>query len=511
MRSPSLQRQSSTVPGCVNHWGPLGTGAGVGGPTCEGMAALAEWNQHAAAINAARDTLTNASNSPDKVAPIAVIDALDACAAAADAMARLYRPTPSAPHDDAAVLAWMRNWLAQSKLPSPVTIGDGFRALATGLARPGLRRQQRNTVYGLAAMFASRESVLAAARGAEVERRTDDAVRTTHFTAIKAAEKAEAGHSRRNAGAVIAAAARSGHPAIARRPPAQLEQPLAAHPDPGGYQARTGRAFAAIPETLIGILGLAVILVIVGFRHFVARLGIRGAAGFSLLLLVALPASWLPLALLHAVTVWPSAAWLGFLLWLMLCAALIAIGPRLLPGRLRRVWAALFAPPTTHGSAYFGGASDAAAYRHLKPAATADALALGDLPNTSRGRGRFYHEGHILTCATTGAGKGIGAVIPNLIDYPGSAFVLDLKGENYAVTARARRAAGQDVFLIDPFAVTGAAGHALNWLDTLGPARPIVMIAGEPPYLLDRLDYRADPTLAARTDPNPMHFPAAAQ
>jgi type IV secretory pathway TraG/TraD family ATPase VirD4 len=45
----------------------------------------------------------------------------------------------------------------------------------------------------------------------------------------------------------------------------------------------------------------------------------------------------------------------------------------------------------------------------------------------------------------------------------------------------------------------------------LGRARPIVMIAGEPPYLLDRLDYRSDPACAAGADPNPMHFPAAAQ
>jgi hypothetical protein len=30
-------------------------------------------------------------------------------------------------------------------------------------------------------------------------------------------------------------------------------------------------------------------------------------------------------------------------------------------------------------------------------------------------------------------------------------------------------------------------------------------------YLLDRLDYRADPAFAGRADPNPMHFPAAAQ
>jgi type IV secretory pathway TraG/TraD family ATPase VirD4 len=45
----------------------------------------------------------------------------------------------------------------------------------------------------------------------------------------------------------------------------------------------------------------------------------------------------------------------------------------------------------------------------------------------------------------------------------------------------------------------------------LGPTRPIVMIAGEPPYLLDRLDYRSDPACAGRDDPNPMHFPATAQ
>jgi type IV secretion system protein VirD4 len=66
-------------------------------------------------------------------------------------------------------------------------------------------------------------------------------------------------------------------------------------------------------------------------------------------------------------------------------------------------------------------------------------------------------------------------VIPNLLDYPGSAFVLDIKGENYAVTARARRAAGQDVFLIDPFGITGATGHAMSWLDALDPDDPEVV------------------------------------
>ncbi len=480
-----LRLPSSTVPGCVNHWGPFGTGSGIAEPTCEGKAARAEWNEHATAINAASDILARAANFPDKAAPLAIIGALDACAAAVDAMARLYHPAPSAPHDDAAVVAWMRTSLEQSKLPSPVTIGDGFRAVATGLARPGLRHQERNTLYGLAAMFASRESVLAAERGAEVERRTDNAVRAAHFAALKAAENAESGHPQRDAGTAIAAAAGPGHPALAQRQTAQLVQSLAAHPDQGRYRARTARALAAIPGTLLGILGLAVILVVVGFRSLVDRLGTRGAVGFSLLLLVALPVSWLPLALLHAVTGWPGAMWLGFLLWLALAVVLLALGPLLLPGRLRRGWAILFtpAPPTTHGSAYFGAASDAAARGHLKPAAPAELVcprrpakpAARPRPLLSR---RPYPD---LRSDRRRQGYRRGDPEPARL----SRFRLCARsqepapakagGENYAVAARARRASGQDVFLIDPFAITGAASHALNLLDTLDPDHPDVV------------------------------------
>lgn len=39
----------------------------------------------------------------------------------------------------------------------------------------------------------------------------------------------------------------------------------------------------------------------------------------------------------------------------------------------------------------------------------------------------------------------------------------------------------------------------------LGPAQPIVMIAGEPPYRLDRINCLADPVYPGRFDPNPMH------
>lgn len=69
-----LQRPSSTIPGCLNDWQP--PGAGVGGPTCEGKAARAEWSRHTAAINAAHDTLINAANSPDTADPAASSGAL---------------------------------------------------------------------------------------------------------------------------------------------------------------------------------------------------------------------------------------------------------------------------------------------------------------------------------------------------------------------------------------------------------------------------------------------------
>jgi type IV secretion system protein VirD4 len=93
--------------------------------------------------------------------------------------------------------------------------------------------------------------------------------------------------------------------------------------------------------------------------------------------------------------------------------------------------------------------------------------------------------GHILTCAPTGSGKGIGAVIPTLLEYPGSAIVLDIKGENYAVTHRARREMGHAVYLVDPFGVTGQATAGFNWLDRLDPSSPDVV--GESATLAEML------------------------
>jgi type IV secretion system protein VirD4 len=81
---------------------------------------------------------------------------------------------------------------------------------------------------------------------------------------------------------------------------------------------------------------------------------------------------------------------------------------------------------------------------------------------------RYTGDAHILTLAPTGAGKGVGCVIPNLLDCPGSALVIDPKGENYAVTAAYRRSIAQRVVALDPFDLVGG-DAAFNPIEALEP------------------------------------------
>ncbi|AMV27450.1 Conjugal transfer protein TraG [Gemmata sp. SH-PL17] len=74
-------------------------------------------------------------------------------------------------------------------------------------------------------------------------------------------------------------------------------------------------------------------------------------------------------------------------------------------------------------------------------------------------------DGHLLTIAPTGAGKGVGAIIPALLTYPGSVIVTDVKGENYQVTARRRREMGQQVIVLDPFGLVTNKSDKLNPFD----------------------------------------------
>jgi type IV secretion system protein VirD4 len=57
----------------------------------------------------------------------------------------------------------------------------------------------------------------------------------------------------------------------------------------------------------------------------------------------------------------------------------------------------------------------------------------------------------VMLSAPTRSGKGVGVVIPNLLNWPDSVVVLDIKGENFAVTAGYRAAHGQAVYAFSPF------------------------------------------------------------
>lgn len=63
------------------------------------------------------------------------------------------------------------------------------------------------------------------------------------------------------------------------------------------------------------------------------------------------------------------------------------------------------------------------------------------------------HDGpeHICALAPTRSGKGVGLVLPTLLSWPHSVFVLDRKGENYAMTAGWRKEKANNVVLrFDP-------------------------------------------------------------
>jgi type IV secretion system protein VirD4 len=78
---------------------------------------------------------------------------------------------------------------------------------------------------------------------------------------------------------------------------------------------------------------------------------------------------------------------------------------------------------------------------------------------------------HIVTVAGSRAGKSSTVLIPNLLRYPGSALVLDPKGELARASASAREAMGQKVYVLDPFGVSGHRSHAHNPFDELAHER----------------------------------------
>jgi type IV secretion system protein VirD4 len=126
------------------------------------------------------------------------------------------------------------------------------------------------------------------------------------------------------------------------------------------------------------------------------------------------------------------------------------------------------------------GDSDVGSSRVYSFQRQASSLVLGYLGKPER---PLYFNGNesLITIGGPGSGKTQGQVIPNLINYPGSAFVLDVKGELFEKTAVVRRRFGP----VLRFAPTDLAGNTARY-------NPFDLISKDPRYAAVECQVLAD-------------------
>ena len=87
----------------------------------------------------------------------------------------------------------------------------------------------------------------------------------------------------------------------------------------------------------------------------------------------------------------------------------------------------------------------------------------------------FDGQQHVILSAPTRSGKGVGVVIPNLLNWPDSVVVLDIKQENWNLTSGYRQKYGQECYLFNP-AATDYRTHRYN---------PLSYINADPYFRID--------------------------
>ena len=102
-----------------------------------------------------------------------------------------------------------------------------------------------------------------------------------------------------------------------------------------------------------------------------------------------------------------------------------------------------------HGSAYWAGKKEIREMGYLD----GEGVYVGGWWDSGRKRQLYLrHNGpeHILCFAPTRSGKGVGLILPTLLSWPDSSVVLDIKGENHALTSGWLASQGNRVLRFDP-------------------------------------------------------------
>jgi type IV secretion system protein VirD4 len=111
----------------------------------------------------------------------------------------------------------------------------------------------------------------------------------------------------------------------------------------------------------------------------------------------------------------------------------------------------------------------------------------------------FGGSEHVLLYAPTRAGKGVGYVVPNLLNWPDSVVALDVKKENWDRSAGFRAAHGQEVHLFDPLEENGRTARY----------NPLGYVRSDPADLYDDLQRIAVMLFPAESRGDPFWFEAA--
>ena len=113
---------------------------------------------------------------------------------------------------------------------------------------------------------------------------------------------------------------------------------------------------------------------------------------------------------------------------------------------------------------------------------------------------------HLVSKAGSRSGKGISAIIPNLVRYPGSVLQIDPKGTNARITALRRgkgskhcKGMGQKVYVLDPYNVSGVPD------EFLASYNPIEYLSSNDPEVIDKASSLAQGLIVRGSD-EAVHF-----